>query len=527
MRFNTWKPTVPPSSPKKSADRSDTLPPLDAFVRVDRGGRTTLVHPEYAREVADALLDGVGCEPAGVAGRDAVHRFSYTDGTGIMRRYRRGGAVRFVLRESYFLVNRPLRELRVHHEAYAKGLPVPVPLGVMWEQRGPYVRGAIATQRIDAETLLDALQRPDTEAELRAAGAAVRAMHDAGLYHADLQVRNVLVAGDEAYIIDLDNGRWRVMTRSRRLRNLQRLQRSFCKAGASDDAFWTFCSGYSLDNILENALRDRVARRTTRTPRPWAGDVRVIVAQGIPESDVQRALEKVNEVLKVTAKSTTFRSGDWVVKCSPANFRWEMMRLLIGNNRYRRTWEALHRLRSRDVCVPAPIAYIEQRQWVCVKRAAVVIEYLAGWTNVEEHARTLVRERADDGAIATYLAEIAAAIRGLERAGAYHADLSGKNIMTDKGIRFAFIDLDGICFPRTIADRDRLRTHIQLYDSFCDYWSDRLLRPFIDALWPENAVPPEDWFDRVRMGQAVRRARQQARWRKQGVPTPHHLETRD
>lgn len=527
MRFNTWKATVPLSSHEKLGKRSDALPPLDAFVRVKRGGRTALVHPEYAREAADALLDGIGCEPAGVGGRGELHRFAYAAGTGIARRYRRGGAIRFLLRESYFLVNRPLHELRVHHEAYATGLPVPIPLGVVWERRGPYYRGAIATRELESVTLLDALQGPDADGALHAAGAAVRAMHDAGLYHADLQVRNLLVAGDGVYIIDLDNGRWCSMTRARRLGNLLRLQRSFRKEGVPDDAFWSLCAGYGPKNDLDKALRSRAVRRAAPIARTWSADARVHLAKGVDEADARAALNEVSDVLKVSAKSTTYRSGNWVVKSSQADFSLETLRLLSGQNRYRRGWNALHRLHAQGVHVPAPVAYVEEQRWGRTRRAALMTAYLAGWANVEEHARVLVRERADDGAIAAYLSDIAAAVRGLEQAGAYHADLSGKNILTEDGERFAFIDLDGIAFPRRISNVDRLKTHIQLYDSFCDYWSDRLLRPFVDALWPQDATPPEDWFARVRVGQATRRARQQARWRKQGVTPPRHLETRD
>ena len=527
MRFNIWKTTVPPSFPEKLAERRDVLPPLDAFRRVERGGRTALVHPEYAGAVADALLDGVGCEPADMSGRGVVARFPYGAGTGILRRYRRGGAVRRFLRESYLLVNRPLRELRVHHAAYAKGLPVPMPLGIVWERRGLYVRGAIATEEVAAVTLLDASRNAEAAIALPAAGRAVRRMHDTGLYHSDMQVRNLLVAGTEAYIIDLDNGRWCLMTPSRRLRNLQRLQRSFRKEDIPDTAFWSFCSGYEPDHAIEHALRARAPGRAAPAGRAWRADAQIVVAAGIDEAHARAALGNVSDVLKVSAKSTTFRSGDWVVKTSPAQFSFESLRLLAGVNRYRRTWDALHRLRAQGVSLPAPVAYIAERRWGRTRRAAVVAEYLAGWVNVEEHARALVRERADDGAIAAYLAGIATALRGLEQAGAYHADLSGKNIMTAKGARFAFIDLDGVRFPRTISHSDRLKNHIQLYDSFCDYWSDRLLRPFIEALWPQDVTPPEDWFERVRMGQATRRARQRARWRKQGVPPPRHLETRD
>jgi tRNA A-37 threonylcarbamoyl transferase component Bud32 len=75
-------------------------------------------------------------------------------------------------------------------------------------------------------------------ATLREVGRVVRVAHDAGLYHGDLQLRNVLVRHDEkpaVFLVDLDKAGWRQPLRRRsRAMNLLRLSRSAAKAARSD-----------------------------------------------------------------------------------------------------------------------------------------------------------------------------------------------------------------------------------------------------------------------------------------------------
>ncbi|MEX2016083.1 MAG: hypothetical protein WD873_05545, partial [Candidatus Hydrogenedentales bacterium] len=77
---------MPPHSRTKSAETERKIPAFAAFRRVKRNGRTALVHPEYAAEISEALLEGAGCEMAGAAGRGVIERFGYEHGAGIIRR---------------------------------------------------------------------------------------------------------------------------------------------------------------------------------------------------------------------------------------------------------------------------------------------------------------------------------------------------------------------------------------------------------------------------------------------------------
>jgi 3-deoxy-D-manno-octulosonic acid kinase len=64
-------------------------------------------------------------------------------------------------------------------------------------------------------------------------GALVARFHRAGIWHADLNAHNVLVAPGQLYLIDFDRGRQRGPAETWQRANLQRLRRSLVKLGAA------------------------------------------------------------------------------------------------------------------------------------------------------------------------------------------------------------------------------------------------------------------------------------------------------
>jgi len=220
----------------------------ECFAWYFEGRRAALVREQEAETIAAALFDGAGCESAGQQGRGELLRFNLEAGHGLVRRHRRGGLARLFLRDSYVLRNRPYRELRVHSILYGRGLPVPEPLGAVWKWTFVLFKGAIATREIPGENLLQRLRAntPGAEDVLRRAGELVRSMHDLGAYHADLQVRNVVVGEDRRlYLIDFDNARLREhVSPMQRARNLLRFRRSLQKNGLPDRCYGLFKEGY-------------------------------------------------------------------------------------------------------------------------------------------------------------------------------------------------------------------------------------------------------------------------------------------
>lgn len=230
---------------------------------------------------------------------------------------------------------------------------------------------------------------------------------------------------------------------------------------------------------------------------------------------VVAALFTPGETIKVSRKSITRRVGDWVIKESRLERGLGVVKHTLARSRYRTGWRAAQYLAARGVPIPVPIGYIEWRVAGVIARNAFICEYLNCACNVEHHAKALHQAGAPQQEIATFLAGIADAVNALNAAGAYHADLSGKNLFTRGGEEFFFIDLDGVQVGATYTEARRFKNHVQLYDSFCDIFGDDLLGPFLARMLPDGRNARE-WTAQVRAGQRERRAIIEAKWRKQG-----------
>jgi hypothetical protein len=237
---------------------------------------------------------------------------------------------------------------------------------------------------------------------------------------------------------------------------------------------------------------------------------------GLDVAALLEALATKGEVIKESKKAVTRKVGEWVIKENPPTLA-ARLRYLMARAKHRRGWDAATYLMDHGVSVPAPVAFIEKRCCGVPVGWAYVSQFLEGHVNVEEYARRLIAEEAGGEAIGIFLQGLADGLNTLDASGAHHADLSGKNIFTEKGDTFVFIDLDAVEVGLPATDAQRLKSHIQLYDSFCDYWDAAILEPFIAALWPGRDIPAS-WFEKVRSGQGQRRQRIEAIWHKEGRP---------
>jgi 3-deoxy-D-manno-octulosonic acid kinase len=222
------------------------------YVMFSQYGKTAMVREEWALPLADALLDGKDCEPTAMGGRGQIRQFPFERSGGLVRTYYRGGLVRHFLKDAFLFTNRPLWELQVLTYLYEEGFAVPEPLGVCWERRGVTFRGALATRRIKGIDLLDYLsENPDgAQFSMERAGVLIREMHDLGVYHADLQIRNILFAPEHLYLIDFDNAiRRKRIPRIARARNLLRLRRSIEKHYLPDEHFEALLKGYGMKSL--------------------------------------------------------------------------------------------------------------------------------------------------------------------------------------------------------------------------------------------------------------------------------------
>lgn len=185
----------------------------EGYVDIDRGN-WRVVAPRLELAEMAALLDAAragtlqGEEAA--SGRGGTRRLELSGGKVVfVRRYLRGGLVRHFVKDLFLLrPPRPLRELAATEKARAAGCHVPMVHAVAVEEKGPFYRGWIVTSAIDgARDFIDDYAEAGQDRRaglLEEAGRAIRDLHDAGVFHADLTGNNLLVAGGRIAVIDFD-----------------------------------------------------------------------------------------------------------------------------------------------------------------------------------------------------------------------------------------------------------------------------------------------------------------------------------
>ncbi len=161
----------------------------------------------------------------------------------VYRKYMRGGLVAKFSKQTYVGLSiensRSIKEWRLLQWMVTKGLPVPQPIAASvcrWPFKlSPFYRAQILVKRIpNVQTLDQSLAlNPLSEAQWHAVGANIRLFHDVGVYHADLNANNILLADDvSVYLIDFDKGEVRTDQEKNAQwmkDNLARLKRSLLK----------------------------------------------------------------------------------------------------------------------------------------------------------------------------------------------------------------------------------------------------------------------------------------------------------
>ena len=204
-----------------------------------------------------------------------------------VRPVRHGGWLAGLWGDRVLGLRRPTAELRLTERLSARGAPVPRAVFVAARRRsGPFWTAALATVHeegaLDGVAFLDAA--PEAERRLRAcasAGAAVRRLHEAGVRHRDLHVKNLLLreVGDrtETLIVDLDRARPALRASARaRMAEIMRLYRSLVRRGLADglgpEGCQRFLEAYTdQDQRLRASLLAHLPRERRRLARHALG----------------------------------------------------------------------------------------------------------------------------------------------------------------------------------------------------------------------------------------------------------------
>ena len=179
----------------------------------------------------------------------------------VLRHYRRGGMVARLLGDRYLWTGaertRGFAEFRLLAELHGRDLRVPTPVAARYRREGVHYRADLITRRIEgAVTLAELVVEDRCDAQVAVnVGATVAEFHAGGVCHADLNAHNVLLVGDQTWLVDFDRGQLRTPARAWQLANLMRLRRSLLKLGAARDGEAAF------DRMIWNPLMAVYERR--------------------------------------------------------------------------------------------------------------------------------------------------------------------------------------------------------------------------------------------------------------------------
>ena len=219
------------------------------FVRRDVAGVVCILAEDEAEKlillgVADVESLRKHPQAEQFTGRKAVFSVPIGDGKRmVVRQYVHGGLLRKITGDRFRSPARFIREIEITLKAAEAGVNVPTPVGVVYHKSIGFYRGYYLSLRVpDALDMLEkALRYLGDDEETPRCGEylseampeiarLMRKLHDAGIYHADLHIKNILEAKSGFYFIDFDAARMVERINPKlRLANLLRFLRSIEK----------------------------------------------------------------------------------------------------------------------------------------------------------------------------------------------------------------------------------------------------------------------------------------------------------
>lgn len=187
---------------------------------IDRGA--ILYDPRPVAEPAVQLFDPEYWRARGASrelpgGRGSILMIEDAGRSWVLRRYLRGGFAARFARDRYLWLGeertRSFQELRLLAALHARGLPVPPPVAGRYVRAALTYRAELITERLKGARSLEAVLEAGQmdSARWTAIGRCLRRFHDAGVQHADLNSRNIMLGEPgQVWVLDFDRGRMRL-----------------------------------------------------------------------------------------------------------------------------------------------------------------------------------------------------------------------------------------------------------------------------------------------------------------------------
>ncbi len=212
------------------------------------------INPKVKLNCGDLKFIFSNLRESPLKGRKNLKEFDFAMKKYVFREYWHGGVLRSILNNRYFEKNpRAYREMLVLLRLKDRGINVPEPF-FAGKTGGFLYTQFIATEKIENAKDLSEVELSDFIVSKVFEGT--EKLFDTGLYHPDMNIKNILLKGDSVFFLDFDKAVFfpESLSAEKRLSIYKRLFRSFHKMGKLQ-----FFLDYKFENLpsyIEKAFKD-------------------------------------------------------------------------------------------------------------------------------------------------------------------------------------------------------------------------------------------------------------------------------
>lgn len=379
-----------------------------------------------------------------------------------VKRYLHGNSV--LLPAKYFFKPPSSRsEWRVAPGLVARGVEVVPHMahGERWSWRG-LMESILITEGLEGFADVRTCQGVDPLQMQRALGVFVRRIHQAGIFHRDLHVGNLLYspAANAFCLVDVANVVLKsALSLEERMNNLIKLNLRLSLSTAFYEGYGSSEAGLAAEvaRLTEARFRASLPRYASNSLLPGPGfaprrfgnlnwQVRISCLNEKTERilrDPDGFLANGAHLLKKGRSSTVgCRDGLVVKRSNPRKYR-NFFIDLFRPSRARRAFRLARHLELVQIDSPRAIATADRRRFGLPWCSYLVMDEILGATAIRArrgHKREAIRR-------------VAALLARLHEEGFGHRDLKASNLLVDADGKPYLVDLDGLRFIKRVPDR--------------------------------------------------------------------------